>query len=228
MADADADPDAGLGDAAAADAGVDADELLDVYDEAGAWRGVKGRTAVHRDGDWHRCFHLWVLSGDAVLLQRRGRDKASWPGKLDATAAGHVGAGESVAAGGAREVREELGVAYAPGALVRLGVRAIVDRSNAMVNRELQHVFLVADPRPLERWTDFDRTELAGLVRIDIADFSTLVHGPGDGPWPARAWDGEHAERVELRRDEVLPGGYLAPLTIMLERFARGQRPLAI
>ncbi|MBA2348095.1 MAG: NUDIX hydrolase, partial [Solirubrobacterales bacterium] len=75
---------------------ADPDERLDVYDELGVHLGVKARGAVHRDGDWHRCVHLWVLSGDAVLLQRRGRHKASWPGALDATAAGHVAAGESV------------------------------------------------------------------------------------------------------------------------------------
>lgn len=204
------------------------DELLDVYDERGGWLGVKGRAAVHRDGDWHRCFHLWVVSGDAVLLQRRGRHKASWPGRLDATAAGHVGAGESVEEGGAREVLEELGVAYAPGELVPLGVRAITDRSGGMVNRELQHVFVVADSRPLERWDGFDRTELDRLVRVGLPAFSGLVHGAGDERWPAEAWDGERAERVALRRDDLLPATYLAPLTLVLERFARGERSLAL
>lgn len=203
-------------------------ELLDIYDELGAHLGVKERAEVHRDGDWHRCVHLWVLSGDAVLLQRRGRGKASWPGALDATAAGHVGAGESVAAGGAREIAEELGVAYPPEALVELGVRAIVDCSQDMVNREFQHVWLAADPRPLTAWTAMDRGELDGLVRLGLADFSALVHGPESGPWPAEAWDGERATSVPVARDEVIPGAYLPALTIMLERFAAGLRPLAI
>ena len=207
---------------------ADPDELLDVYDERGTWLGVKARSAVHRDGDWHRCFHLWVLSGDAVLLQRRGRHKASWPGKLDATAAGHVGAGETVAEGGAREVLEELGVAYPPEALVALGVRAIVDRSGGLVNREFQHVRMVAHPRPLAAWDALDRTELDGLVRVALADFTALVHGPGAGPWPAEAWDGAAVTQLDLERDDVVPARYLPTLTTMLERFARGERPLAL
>ncbi len=207
---------------------ADPDELLDVYDDVGVHVGTKPRSAVHRDGDWHRCVHLWVVSGDAVLLQRRGADKASWPGALDATAAGHVGAGESVEEGGAREIAEELGRSFAPGELVPLGVRAIVDRSGGLANREFQHVLLARDDRPLEAWTGLEWSELDGLVRMALPAFSELVHGPGEGPWPAEAWDGRRIEPVEIARDEVIPGSYLPVLTIMLERFARGERPLAV
>jgi len=207
---------------------AEVEERLDVFDELGKWIGVGSRGAVHREGSWHRCFHLWVVCGDAVLLQRRGRQKTSWPGRLDATAAGHVLAGESVAAAGVREVREELGVDYPPGALVPLGVRPIVDHSGGRVNREFQHVFLVADPRPLTGWTALNREELDGLVRIALSAFTALVHGPGAGPWSAEAWGGERVEAVTVHRDEVLAARYLPALTIMLERFAQGQRPLAI
>ncbi len=200
------------------------DELLDVYSAAGLWLGVKPRSLVHRDGDWHRCFHLWVVSGDAVLLQRRGRHKASWPGALDATAAGHVAAGESVEDGGAREVREELGVAYPPGELLALGAPAMEDRSGGLVNREFQHLALVADPRPLDAWSAFARTELDGLVRLGLAHLAALVHGAAPGPWPAEEWDGERVRRVEVARADVLPAPYLARLTDRLERFARGER----
>jgi isopentenyldiphosphate isomerase len=105
---------------------ADPGELLDVYDELGARTGVARRDVVHRDGLWHRCFHLWILSGDGVLLQRRSPAKEAFGGMLDATAAGHLAAGESVL-DGAREAEEELGVAFAPADLEPLGVRAVVD-----------------------------------------------------------------------------------------------------
>ena len=92
---------------------ADPGERLDVLDELGAHVGVERRDVVHRDGLWHRCFHLWVLSGGGVLLQRRAADKDAFGGMLDATAAGHLLAGESVA-DGVREAEEELGVAFAP------------------------------------------------------------------------------------------------------------------
>jgi isopentenyldiphosphate isomerase len=59
------------------DVSPDATELLEVLDEAGEPTGArKARAEVHRDGDWHRAFHLWVMHPDGhVLLQRRSRAK---------------------------------------------------------------------------------------------------------------------------------------------------------
>ena len=207
------------------------DELLDVLDEWGAHVGVERRDVVHRDGLWHRGFHLWVVSRGEVLLQRRSAAKQTHPGMLDASAAGHIGAGEAVLAGGLREVAEELGVAYPAEALVPLGVRAVCDRvgpDGRLVNRELQHVYVVRDERPLEAWTALDRVELDGLVALSLADFTALAHGPAGGPWPARAWDGERVTATAVERAEVIDGVYLRVLAIMLERCARGERPLAI
>lgn len=205
------------------------DELLDVYDELGAHLGVERRDVVHRDGLWHRSFHLWVVSGDAVILQRRSATKAAFPRLLDATAAGHVGAGESVLLGGAREVAEELGVTYDAAALVPLGVRPIVDHPTpATTNREFQHVFVVADARGYEAFAGFDREEVDAFVRLGLRDFTAVVHGHGDGPWAAQEWDGRATTPLALTRAELLPQNYLAVLAIMLERLVRGDRPLAI
>ena len=71
----------------------DPDELFDVVDERGQPTGVvKRRADVHRDGDWHRAVHVWIVGLDAdepfILFQRRSPGKDTWPGKLDATAAG--------------------------------------------------------------------------------------------------------------------------------------------
>ena len=82
------------------------DEILDVFDEGGRHLGTKRRADVHRDGDWHLAFHLWVVAPAGVLLQRRARGKSSWPGFLDASAAGHLLAGETIR-DGLREVDEE-------------------------------------------------------------------------------------------------------------------------
>ncbi len=207
------------------------DEPLDVWDEWGGHLGVERRDVVHRDGLWHVGFHLWVVSGGEVLLQRRSPRKDTHPGMLDATAAGHVGAGEDAVAGGLREAAEELGVTYEAKQLVELGVRAVTDRvgeGGRLLNREFQHVHAVLDPRPLDAWTGFDRDEVDGLVALGLADLGALAGGEGAGPWPARAWDGVHVTRAEVTREEVIPGAYLPVLAIMLERLARGERPLAI
>lgn len=194
-------------------------ELLDVYAADGTTRlGTKARDAVHRDGDWHLAFHLWVVRRDGVLLQRRARSKDSWPGRLDATAAGHLVAGERVA-DGLREVDEELGVRYAPGELVALGVHRVDDEpARGRRNREHQHVFAVRDERPLEAWTAWDRAELDGLVLVGHGDLATLA--AGGGPVAARTWDGARARDGRVRARELVPTPYLPEIAPRLAAVA--------
>lgn len=203
------------------------DELLDVFDERGWHLGTKPRAAVHRDGDWHLAFHLWVVGSDGVLLQRRARDKSSWPGYLDASAAGHLIAGEAIR-DGLREADEELGAAYAFDDLEPLGVHRVDDAEHSgVVNRELQHVFAVRDDRPLDAWTDFDRIELDGLVLIGHEEFLALAQALGDGKEtpvvPARAWDGARVSATQVRPGEIVPAPYLAGIAPALRRL--GRRP---
>lgn len=195
-------------------------ELLDVYAPDGTtWLATKPRDAVHRDGDWHLAFHLWVASAGGVLFQRRARDKDSWPGRLDATAAGHLVAGEAVA-DGIREAEEELGVRYPADRLVALGVHRVDDEPEpGMRNREHQHVFAVRDARPLDAWTAWDRSELAGLVLVGHQGFAALA--AGGGPAPARSWDGRHVRDVEVHRDELVPTPYLSAIAPRLAAVGR-------
>jgi isopentenyldiphosphate isomerase len=204
------------------------DELLDVFDERGWHLGTKRRADVHRDGDWHLAFHLWVVNADGVLFQRRARDKDSWPGFLDASAAGHLIAGEAIQ-DGLREADEELGAAYAFDDLESLGVHRVDDpERSGIVNRELQHVFAIRDDRPLEAWRDFDRVELDGLVLVDHDAFLELVSAlDGDGAGsdrpvvPARSWDGAAIAAVQVSPREVVPAPYLTAIAPALRRLGR-------
>jgi isopentenyldiphosphate isomerase len=203
------------------------DELLDVFDERGWHRGAKRRADVHRDGDWHLAFHLWVVSADGVLFQRRASDKASWPGYLDASAAGHLIAGEAIR-DGLREADEELGAAYAFDDLESLGVHRVDEAEHSgFINRELQHVFAVRDDRPLARWTGFDRVELDGLVLVTHDGFATLANAlreDDDGPRvPGQAFDGDAVRAVDVAPGEVVPAPYLAEIAPALRRVAGAQ-----
>ncbi|MCW2994797.1 MAG: hypothetical protein JWQ18_2292 [Conexibacter sp.] len=200
------------------------DEILDVVDEHGRHVGTKRRGDVHRDGDWHLAFHLWVVARSGVLLQRRARDKSSWPGYLDASAAGHLIAGESVR-DGVREVDEELGAAYAFDELAPLGVFRVADPEHSgTVNRELQHVFAVVDERPLSAWADFDRVELDGVVLVDHDGFAALAAASAGADAsvvvPGRAWDGVREADVDVRASEVVPTPYLPEIAPALRRLA--------
>jgi isopentenyldiphosphate isomerase len=211
-------------------------EFLDVFDEIGRHVGVKDRTAVHRDGDWHRVFHCLVVAeragtGAVAVLQLRGATKAAFPSMLDLTAAGHLEAGESPI-DGIRELEEELGIRVDRADLVPLGTRRLIDESGeGRLNRELTHVFLLRDDRPLSDYSPAP-VEVDGLLDVPIAGLlnlfdtdSTLdvngiaVQGDG-GTTPIHRTIGE-ADLVPNR-------GYWITLLVMAQRHLAGQEPLAI
>lgn len=87
-------------------------ELIDVLTPEGQPTGKrKPKDAVHRDGDWHRAAHVWIIDRhNRVLLQRRSPRKENNPGLWDVSAAGHLSAGESAVDAAVRETLEELGL----------------------------------------------------------------------------------------------------------------------
>lgn len=187
---------------------MSATELLDAYDADGRPLGAVPRDRVHREGLWHDAFHLWVVLGDgSVLLQRRAPHKESWPGHLDASAAGHLTAGEEVL-DGLREAEEELGVAYAPDAVQAYGTERVEDLTvEGFANRERQHVFVVHDTRALADFTRFDRDEVTELVAV--AAFGELV---GGADVEGVAFDGGALRLITVARGELVPTPYLAGL----------------
>lgn len=124
-----------------------------MLDRDGAATGeTKPRDAVHRDGDWHRVFHLWIVKdGDHVLLQRRAPGKDLAPGLLDVTVGGHLRAGETWVEG-LREVEEELGLVVDLVDLERLGTFRSERVYPHAVDREVQEVFALRSDRPLHEY----------------------------------------------------------------------------
>lgn len=153
----------------------DPSELLEVYDAAGNPTGAaKRRAEIHRDGDWHLALFCWIVTTDGrVLLQKRAETKDVWPGRWDASAAGHVRFGEGLSAA-LREIEEELGVP-APGIaeLDYLGRFASVSaHDNGIVCREHQDTFrwrcdrTLADYRP--------GPEVASLLLVPLNELASL------------------------------------------------------
>ncbi|PWA76984.1 nudix hydrolase [Artemisia annua] len=89
------------------------EEEFDILTKTGLKTGFsKPRSAVHRDGDYHRAVHVWIFaeSTQQLLLQKRADFKDSWPGLWDISNAGHVSAGDTSLITARRELQEELGV----------------------------------------------------------------------------------------------------------------------
>ncbi len=92
-------------------------EYIDLRREDGSLTGeVKERSLVHRDGDLHGTSHVWLIRyrGDRqsadVLLQKRSRNKDSFPGSYDISSAGHIPSRVDFLDSALRELEEELGI----------------------------------------------------------------------------------------------------------------------
>lgn len=159
-------------------------ENLDIYDGTGKPIGVKPREEVHRDGDWHRTFHCWIIFADKegdgyVILQKRAENKSSWPGMVDVTAAGHYRAGETQK-DGLREVEEEIGIKVSMKSLIPLGMRVCIEEfTKGKVNHEFQDVFFLLGDPDLENYR-LQVDELSGLVKARIEDLLNLFSGKVD------------------------------------------------
>ena len=142
-------------------------ELIEVLTPDGTPTGVsKPKPEIHRDGDWHRAVHVWIINPDnRILLQRRSVRKENNPGLWDVSAAGHVSAGEDVVDAAIREVHEELGM--------------------TLHREELQHIATLRESCVLNAGTYFDnefheifivRREVGELVlQADEVDEVALV-----------------------------------------------------
>jgi isopentenyldiphosphate isomerase len=181
-------------------------ELLDIYDENLTHLGVKERQAVHRDGDWHRVFHCWVIYRDAsgcdwMVLQKRGPDKDIFPNMLDVSVGGHYAAGETIA-DGVREIREELGLDVAFDELIPVGIRVTVAQYAGLIDREFADNFLLVCDRDLQDYA-YQREEVAGLVTFEIDAALTLFAGERESV-KARAV-GLGSDTIEVTTADFIP-----------------------
>ncbi|MBI5060783.1 MAG: NUDIX domain-containing protein [Candidatus Aenigmarchaeota archaeon] len=120
------------------------DELVDITDENSNETGVvKKKSLVHRDGDWHKGIHVWIVKDDKILLQKRAPGKKLFPNKLDVSCAGHVMHGESCEDTAVRELEEELGISVKPSDLLLVEKRKQISFGKEMRSREINAIFLL-------------------------------------------------------------------------------------
>lgn len=205
--------------------------MLDVVEPDGTPIGRRSRRDVHAEGLWHQVFHcLLVRSGPParVVLQQRAVGAASFAGKLDLSATGHLGAGEAPS-DGVRELHEELGIDIDPAQLVRVGARLLVDDRGEGRNRERANLFFLLDDRPLPEF-DPEPGAVDALIELEVADLLQIVES-SDARVPAHRWaPGAPPTPVVVAQADLVPSvdGYWTVLAVMAQRFARGEGPIAI
>mgnify|MGYP006084649045 FL=1 len=86
---------------------------FDIFRDKGIPTGeTKKRGDVHRDADWHRSVHVWLVDPrkQLVALQKRSKHKDTFPNRWDISAAGHIESKQESRDTAVRELAEELGV----------------------------------------------------------------------------------------------------------------------
>ncbi len=213
----------------------DPDELFDVIDTRGRPTGVvKRRAEVHRDGDWHRAIHVWIYGrdddGPFLLLQRRGLDKDTFPGMLDATAAGHLAAGETPE-DAFREIEEELGVSVDLAALRHVGTRVIAGEAPpAYRDREHEEVYLLRDDRPLAAYLP-DPVEVDGVARVGLPAWVAFLFGEtASVPGQAMLASKRVIEPIDVTPDQLidLPDRYYERVAVACQRALAGERYIVV
>jgi isopentenyldiphosphate isomerase len=154
------------------------EELIEVLSETGEITGiVKPKSAVHRDGDWHRAVHVWIVTpAERLILQLRSREKITYPGLWDVSCAGHVSAGESAVESAVREFEEELGLSVTAEELEFVGT--VVDRTSfrngTHHENEFQETYLLRREVRVEQLT-LQGSEVDDVMLLPLDSFAQRV-----------------------------------------------------
>ncbi|HOU35887.1 MAG TPA: glycogen/starch synthase, partial [Candidatus Omnitrophota bacterium] len=134
-------------------AGVTGEQYLDVRDAEGNAIGlVMPKTQMHLAGEWHSDVYVFVINKDGqILLQRRAASKKMYPGLLEASASGHVLAGETPEQAAVSRMQQELGMKVQADHLIRItsqrGIRIQRDFiQQGMIENTFTHVFAYVIP----------------------------------------------------------------------------------
>jgi len=145
-------------------------ELIDLLTPDGRPTGArKPKHEVHRDGDWHRAAHVWIIASDGrILLQRRSPRKENNPNLWDVSAAGHLSAGETAIDAAVRETREELGLNISRDELKLVATmrESCVLNNNTYYDNEFHEIFVVRRDADIDALT-LDLEEVAEVKWAD-------------------------------------------------------------
>ncbi len=154
-------------------------EQIDIFDEEFHSIEPKSTTIdiVHQQGLWHQTFACWLInpSKNTIYLQLRGPKNRIGPNTFDASASGHLSAGEQPI-DGFRELSEELGRNLNLSDKTYIGINRNVIIQGTYINREFCHIYLAKTTNEL---TDFQLQdgEVTGIFEMNIAKGIQLFAG---------------------------------------------------
>lgn len=152
-------------------------EYFDILDENGNKTGkTKLRSEVHRDGDWHKAVHIWILNSlGEVLLQRRCATKDSNPNMLDISSAGHLSAGDDSLEGAIRELKEELDLDVNPEELEFIKtLKRSSKYTSTFINNEFDDLYILRTNKSISDMK-FQKEEISEIFFVPYKKFKEMV-----------------------------------------------------
>ena len=152
-------------------------EYFDILDENGNKTGkTKLRSEVHRDGDWHKAVHIWIINDKCdILLQRRCATKDSNPNMLDISSAGHLSAGDSSLDGAIRELKEELNLDVKPNELQFIKtLKRSSKYTSTFLNNEFDDLYILRTNKTIDEMS-FQKEEISEIFYVSYKDFKNMV-----------------------------------------------------
>ncbi len=151
-------------------------KLIDVLNEQGQETGEqKDFSAIHRDGDWHKSFHLWIIKDqNYVLLQRRSEYKDLEPQRLSASMTSHFLAGETLLHL-IDKVEQKLGLKLELKELTYFETNKVKISYPNAIDHEFQEVYLTFCNKPLSSYY-LNYKEVEVLYELPINKALELYH----------------------------------------------------
>jgi len=153
-------------------------EYFDVLDSKGNKTGkIKLRKDVHRDGDWHKAVHIWILNGKReLLIQKRAPDKDTHPNEWDISSAGHIIAGGESLETAIKEVKEELGISLRENDFEYLWLLKHYSshKNDLIINNEFNDVYLVNTDIDIKRMI-VQKSEIADIKFMDYKELENSI-----------------------------------------------------
>lgn len=152
-------------------------EYFDILDENGNKTGkTKLRSEVHRDGDWHKAVHIWIINNNGdVLLQRRCATKDSNPNMLDISSAGHISAGDDSVTSAIRELKEELNLDVNPDELKFIKTIKRSSRyTETFINNEFDDMYILITDKDISEMK-YQESEISEIFFVSYKKFKEMV-----------------------------------------------------
>lgn len=215
-------------------------EQIDVFDEE--FRSIEPNSTtidvVHQKGLWHQTFACWLVNPkeNIVFSQLRGKKNRIGPNTFDASASGHLSAGEKPIEG-FREAEEELGKNLNLHDIVFLGINRNVIIQGTYINREFCHIYMAKTENDLKDF-QLEDGEVAGLFKLDINQGIKLFSNEISSiKITGIVWD-EQSYKIQTREitqqdfcsyhDRVNISGYYLKIMMMAERYVSNTPPYRI